>query len=280
MSQNSAHAFTIYGLCLLYQDPYNVAFLVNDVYLPMSQSNLEQPLNEAVNVDPQEIEKFSALAQQWWDLHGEFKPLHLMNPTRLNYVSDKADGLFGKQVIDVGCGGGILSESMAKLGAQVLGIDMAEQSLNVAKLHALESGVSNVSYQQIPVETLAEQQPHSFDVVTCMEMLEHVPDPQSIVRACFKLVKPGGQVFFSTLNRTNRAYLLAIIGAEHILRLVPKGTHEHKKFIRPSELIRFVDNSDARCLDAIGVHYNPLTEQFKTNNDLSVNYLIHCQPNS
>ena len=259
---------------------YNVAFLVTDVYLSMSQSNLEQPINDAVNVDPQEIEKFSALAQQWWDLHGEFKPLHLMNPTRLNYVSDKADGLFGKRVIDVGCGGGILSESMAKLGADVLGIDMAEQSLNVAKLHALETGVNNVNYQQIPVETLADQQPNSFDVVTCMEMLEHVPDPQSIVRACFKLVKPGGQVFFSTLNRTNRAYLLAIIGAEHLLKLVPKGTHEHKKFIRPSELIRFVDNSGARCLDAIGVHYNPLTEQFKTNNDLSVNYLIHCQPNN
>lgn len=245
----------------------------------MPHSNLEQSPTDIINVDPQEIEKFSALAQQWWDLHGEFKPLHLMNPTRLNYVSDKVDGLFGKRVVDVGCGGGILSESMAKLGADVLGIDMAQQSLNVATLHALETGVKNVAYQQIPVETLAQQQPHSFDVVTCMEMLEHVPDPASIVQACFKLVKPGGQVFFSTLNRTRRAYVLAILGAEHVLKLVPKGTHDHKKFIRPSELIRFVDNSGARCLDAIGVHYNPLTEQFKTNDDLSVNYLIHCQPN-
>ncbi|MCG7531839.1 bifunctional 2-polyprenyl-6-hydroxyphenol methylase/3-demethylubiquinol 3-O-methyltransferase UbiG [Psychrobium sp. MM17-31] len=245
----------------------------------MSSTQSHQSFDNAVNVDPQEIEKFSALAQQWWDLSGEFKPLHLMNPTRLNYVAEKSDGLFGKRIVDVGCGGGILAESMARLGGDVLGIDMAEQSLNVARLHALETKVDNIAYQQIPVEELAEQQPHSFDVVTCMEMLEHVPDPQSIVRACFKLVKPGGQVFFSTLNRTKRAYLLAILGAEHILQLVPKGTHEHSKFIRPSELIRFVDNSDARCLDAIGVHYNPLTEQFKTNNDLSVNYLIHCQPN-
>lgn len=244
-----------------------------------AQSNSDTSLNSTNNVDPHEIEKFSALAQQWWDLNGEFKPLHLMNPTRLNYVSDKSDGLFGKRIVDVGCGGGILAESMAKLGGDVLGIDMATASLNVATLHALETGVKNVSYQEIAVEALAKEQPNSFDVVTCMEMLEHVPDPQSIVRACFQLVKPGGQVFFSTLNRTNKAYLLAIIGAEHVLKLVPKGTHNHKKFIRPSELIRFVDNSDARCLDAIGVHYNPLTEQFKTNNDLSVNYLIHCQPN-
>lgn len=245
----------------------------------MPNSQTQSDHQSSVNVDPQEIEKFSALAQQWWDLSGEFKPLHLMNPTRLNYVSDKSDGLFGKKVVDVGCGGGILAESMAKLGGNVLGIDMAKASLNVATLHALETGVKNVSYQEIPVETLAKEQPQSFDVVTCMEMLEHVPDPQSIVRACFELVKPGGQVFFSTLNRTTRSYLLAIIGAEHLLKLVPKGTHNHKKFIRPSELIRFVDNSGARCIDAIGVHYNPLTEQFKTNDDLSVNYLIHCQLN-
>jgi 2-polyprenyl-6-hydroxyphenyl methylase/3-demethylubiquinone-9 3-methyltransferase len=261
-----------------------MSFSFNHICFSMStakpQSNSPLSFNNEVNVDPQEIEKFSALAQSWWDLHGEFKPLHLMNPTRLNYVSDKSDGLFGKRVLDVGCGGGILSESMAKLGGDVLGIDMAEQSLNVAQLHALETGVKNINYQKIPVEELAQQQRHSFDVVTCMEMLEHVPDPQSIVRACFELVKPGGQVFFSTLNRTHRAYLLAIIGAEHLLKLVPKGTHDHKKFIRPSELIRFVDNSSGRCLDAIGVHYNPLTEQFKTNDDLSVNYLIHCQPNN
>ncbi|MDP2560140.1 bifunctional 2-polyprenyl-6-hydroxyphenol methylase/3-demethylubiquinol 3-O-methyltransferase UbiG [Psychrobium sp. 1_MG-2023] len=231
------------------------------------------------NVDHQEIQKFAALAQSWWDLHGEFKPLHLMNPTRLNYIASKSDGLFNKRVLDVGCGGGILAESMAKLGGDVLGIDMAEESLNVAKLHSLEAKVDNVDYRQVTVEQLAEEQPHSFDVVTCMEMLEHVPNPESIVAACVKLVKPGGQLFFSTLNRTNKAYLLAIVGAEHLLKLVPKGTHEHKKFIRPSELIRFVDNHQARCLDAVGIHYNPLTEQFKMNNDLSVNYILHCQPN-
>jgi len=231
------------------------------------------------NVDHQEIEKFSALAQTWWDLTGESKPLHLMNPTRLNYISQGSDGLFGKEIVDVGCGGGILSESMAKLGANVLGIDMAQESLNVAKLHALETNVTSVQYQKITVEELAKQRPASFDVVTCMEMLEHVPDPASVVRACVALVKPGGQLFFSTLNRTNKAYLLAIVAAERILKLVPKGTHSHDKFIRPSELIRFVENSDSRCIDAIGVHYNPLTEQFKVNNDLSVNYILHCQPN-
>ncbi|NRA54905.1 MAG: bifunctional 2-polyprenyl-6-hydroxyphenol methylase/3-demethylubiquinol 3-O-methyltransferase UbiG [Gammaproteobacteria bacterium] len=231
------------------------------------------------NVDHQEIEKFSALAQTWWDLTGESKPLHLMNPTRLNYISQGSDGLFGKEIVDVGCGGGILSESMAKLGANVLGIDMAQESLNVAKLHALETKVTSVQYQKITVEELAKQRPASFDVVTCMEMLEHVPDPESVVRACVALVKPGGQLFFSTLNRTNKAYLLAIVAAERILKLVPKGTHNHDKFIRPSELIRFVENSDSRCIDAIGVHFNPLTEQFKVNNDLSVNYILHCQPN-
>jgi len=230
------------------------------------------------NVDQQEIEKFAALAQSWWDLSGEFKPLHLMNPTRLNYIASQSNGLFGKEVVDIGCGGGILAESMAKLGAKVLGADMAQESLNVAKLHALESGVDNVDYQKITVEELAQQRPHAFDIVTCMEMLEHVPNPESVIAACIKLVKPGGQLFFSTLNRSHKAYLLAIIGAEHVLRLVPKGTHDHKKFIRPSELIRFCDTHGAQCIDAIGVHYNPLTEQFKVNNDLSVNYILHCQP--
>ena len=244
---------------------------------PDQNSVKDDSLNQ--NVDQQEIAKFAALAQSWWDLSGEFKPLHLMNPTRLNYISSGSDGLFGKEVLDVGCGGGILSESMAKLGANVLGLDMAQESLNVAKLHALEMQVKNIDYRCMTVETLAQEHPHSFDVVTCMEMLEHVPDPQSIVAACVRLVKPGGQIFFSTLNRTHKAYLLAIIGAEHVLRIVPKGTHDHAKFIRPSELIRFIDNSDARCIDAIGVHYNPLTEQFKVNDDLSVNYILHCQPN-
>jgi len=240
--------------------------------------SIQTSSNNTSNVDHQEIEKFAALAQSWWDLNGEFKPLHLMNPTRLNYIASQSDGLFGKKVVDIGCGGGILSESMAKLGADVLGADMAQESLNVAKLHALEANVSNVSYRQITAEALADEQPQQFDVVTCMEMLEHVPDPESVIAACIKLVKPGGELFFSTLNRTHKAYLLAIIGAEQVLRIVPKGTHDHKKFIRPSELIRFCDNHQAHCVDAIGIHYNPITEQFKINQDLSVNYMLHCQP--
>ncbi|NRA70534.1 MAG: bifunctional 2-polyprenyl-6-hydroxyphenol methylase/3-demethylubiquinol 3-O-methyltransferase UbiG [Gammaproteobacteria bacterium] len=236
-------------------------------------------MSNAENVDHQEIAKFAAIAESWWDLAGEFKPLHLMNPTRLNYISQGSDGLFGKRIVDVGCGGGILSESMAKLGADVLGIDMAQESLHVAKLHALETRVTGIEYQKITVEQLALEHPGAFDIVTCMEMLEHVPDPQSIIAACITLLKPGGQLFISTLNRTHKSYLLAILGAEHILKLVPKGTHQHSKFIRPSELIRFVDNNEAHCIDAIGIHYNPLTEQFKINNDLSVNYILHCQPN-
>lgn len=180
-----------------------------------------------MNVDSQEIAKFEAMASSWWDPHGEFKPLHLMNPLRLEWISDHCGGLFGKQVLDVGCGGGILSESMALQGANVLGIDMGQEPLQVAKLHALEQGVK-LDYQRIPVEELAEQQPASFDVVTCMEMLEHVPDPSSIVRACAKLAKPGGKLFFSTINKTKESWLLMILGAEQILKIVPKGTHDHK----------------------------------------------------
>ena len=229
------------------------------------------------NVDQQEIAKFSAIAEQWWDVEGDMRPLHLMNPTRLTYINQQSGGLFGKKVLDVGCGGGILSESMAKLGAKVKGVDMAEQSLNIARLHALEQGVT-LEYQQVVIEELAEQEPGSYDVVTCMEMLEHVPDPASVVAACARLVKPGGQLFFSTLNRNVKSYLLAIVAAERILKLVPKDTHQHEKFIKPSELMRFVDAAECRCVDAVGVHFNPLTEQFKLNQDLSVNYILHCQP--
>ena len=229
-----------------------------------------------MNVDSQEIAKFEAMASSWWDPHGEFKPLHLMNPLRLEWISDHCGGLFGKQVLDVGCGGGILSESMALQGANVLGIDMGQEPLQVAKLHALEQGVK-LDYQRIPVEDLAEQQPASFDVVTCMEMLEHVPDPASIVLACAKLAKPGGKLFFSTINKTKESWLLMILGAEQILKIVPKGTHDHKKFIRPATLIRYCDAADLLTKMVAGVRYNPLTERFKLSDDVSVNYQIYCE---
>lgn len=229
-----------------------------------------------MNVDSQEIAKFEAIASHWWDLHGDFKPLHLMNPLRLEWISDHCEGLFGKQVLDVGCGGGILSESMAKQGAQVLGVDMGHEPLQVARLHALEQNVK-LEYQRITVEELAEQRPASFDVVTCMEMLEHVPDPASIVRACAKLAKPGGKLFFSTINRTKQSWLLMILAAEQVLKIVPKGTHDHAKFIRPAELIRCCDSADLLTKQVKGVRYNPLTEHFKLSDDVSVNYQIFCE---
>ncbi|WP_316676257.1 bifunctional 2-polyprenyl-6-hydroxyphenol methylase/3-demethylubiquinol 3-O-methyltransferase UbiG [uncultured Tolumonas sp.] len=229
-----------------------------------------------MNVDSQEIAKFEAIASHWWDPHGDFKPLHLMNPLRLEWISDHCEGLFGKQVLDVGCGGGILSESMAKQGAQVLGVDMGHEPLQVARLHALEQNVK-LDYQRITVEELAEQRPASFDVVTCMEMLEHVPDPASIVRACAKLAKPGGKLFFSTINRTKQSWLLMILAAEQVLKIVPKGTHDHAKFIRPAELIRCCDSADLLTKKVKGVRYNPLTEHFKLSDDVSVNYQIFCE---
>ena len=229
-----------------------------------------------MNVDSQEIAKFEAIASHWWDPHGDFKPLHLMNPLRLEWISDHCEGLFGKQVLDVGCGGGILSESMAKQGAQVLGVDMGHEPLQVARLHALEQNVK-LDYQRITVEELAEQRPASFDVVTCMEMLEHVPDPASIVRACAKLAKPGGKLFFSTINRTRQSWLLMILAAEQVLKIVPKGTHDHAKFIRPAELIRCCDSADLLTKQVNGVRYNPLTEHFKLSDDVSVNYQIFCE---
>lgn len=229
-----------------------------------------------MNVDSQEIAKFEAIASHWWDPHGDFKPLHQMNPLRLTWISDHCEGLFGKQILDVGCGGGILSESMAKQGALVLGIDMGHEPLQVARLHALEQNVK-LDYQRITVEELAEQRPASFDVVTCMEMLEHVPDPASIVRACAKLAKPGGKLFFSTINRTKQSWLLMILAAEQVLKIVPKGTHDHAKFIRPAELIRCCDSADLLTKQVKGVRYNPLTEHFKLSDDVSVNYQIFCE---
>lgn len=230
------------------------------------------------NVDQQEIAKFEELASRWWDPHGEFKPLHEINPLRLEYI-DRRVGLKGKRVVDVGCGGGILSESMAQRGAEVTGIDMGEAPLSVARLHQHESGVE-VDYQQITAEALAEQQPEQFDVVTCLEMLEHVPDPASIIQACAKLVKPGGHVFLSTINRNPKSYLFAIVGAEYILGLLPKGTHDYKKFIQPAELQGWVRDADLNARELTGMSYNPLTRTYSLGHDVSVNYLMHCQKNA
>ena len=227
------------------------------------------------NADQLELDKFSALAHKWWDPNSEFKPLHEINPLRLDYIDQHAQ-LAGKTVLDVGCGGGILSEGMDERGAHVTGIDLAEKSLKVARLHLLESG-AQVDYQNIPVESLAAERPASFDVVTCMEMLEHVPDPQSIVRACAELVKPGGWVFFSTLNRNPKSYLFAILGAEYVLNLLPRGTHDYAKFIKPSELSRYARGAGLEVNDLIGMTYNPLTKVYKLEHDTDVNYIIACR---
>jgi 2-polyprenyl-6-hydroxyphenyl methylase/3-demethylubiquinone-9 3-methyltransferase len=228
------------------------------------------------NVDHAELLKFEELAARWWDAHSEFKPLHDINPLRLDYVDRVAGGLAGKEVLDVGCGGGILAESMAERGARVMGIDMGEAPLMVAELHCLESGVE-VTYRRVPAEGLAEERPESFDVVTCMEMLEHVPDPASIVRACARLARPGGWVFFSTLNRNPKSYLLAIIGAEYLLGLLPKGTHDYAKFIRPSELDAWLRRAGLTLGDVTGLSYNPLTRTYSLGRDIDVNYLVACR---
>ena len=225
------------------------------------------------NVDEQELAKFEALASRWWDPDSEFKPLHDINPLRLDYIDERAGGLAGQRIVDIGCGGGILAESMALRGAQVLGIDMSEAPLAVAELHQLESGVE-LEYQRITAEELAESEPSSFDVVTCMEMLEHVPDPASTIQACAQLIKPGGHLFFSTINRNPKAFLFAIVGAEHLLRLLPRGTHEYEKFLRPSELIGAARAAGLQSLALTGLTYNPLTRVYRlADDDVSVNYL-------
>ena len=227
------------------------------------------------NVDQAEIAKFEELASRWWDQNSEFKPLHDINPLRLDYI-DGIAGLSGKRVLDVGCGGGILAESMARLGADVTGIDMGKAPLEVARLHLLESG-QQVDYRQIPVEQLALEQPGSFDVVTCMEMLEHVPDPASVVRACADLTRPGGSVFFSTINRNPKSYLLAIVGAEYLLGLLPKGTHDYARFIRPSELDQWIRSVGLQTLNMTGMVYNPLTQSYRlVTGNVDVNYMIGC----
>ena len=225
-----------------------------------------------LNVDPLELEKFSQLAHRWWDPNSEFKPLHEINPLRLNYI-DRRARLDGKTVLDVGCGGGILSESMAERGAHVTGIDLGDKALKVAKLHLLESG-NKVNYRKIAVEALAGEQPHHYDVITCMEMLEHVPSPESTVRACAELAKPGGWVFFSTINRNPKSYLFAVIGAEYVLNLLPKGTHDYAKFIKPSELARIARAAGLYGEEIIGMTYNPITKVYALGRDTDVNYIM------
>jgi len=225
-----------------------------------------------MNADQTEIDKFSALAHHWWDPTSEFKPLHAINPLRLGWIQKHVD-IQGKKILDVGCGGGILTESLAKAGAHAKGIDLSEKALKVADLHSLESGVA-VQYEYISAEDLAAKEAGQYDVVTCMEMLEHVPNPLSVIKACAALAKPGGKVFFSTLNRNPKSYLLAVIGAEYILRMLPKGTHDYKKFIKPSELNDFLRESSLEMNEIIGLSYNPITEIYALGRDTDVNYLV------
>ena len=225
------------------------------------------------NFDPEEIAKFEDLAYRWWDKESEFKPLHDINPLRLNFIDERVS-LSGKKVLDVGCGGGILSESMANKGAIVKGIDLGKTPLSVAQLHAQESNIT-IDYEMISAENIAEREPGSYDVVTCLEMLEHVPEPGSIVNACARLVKPEGHVFFSTINRNPKSYLFAVIGAEYILNLLPKGTHDYAKFIRPSELDNWMRNSNLSTQEIVGMSYNPISQHYWLGSDVTVNYLVH-----
>jgi 2-polyprenyl-6-hydroxyphenyl methylase/3-demethylubiquinone-9 3-methyltransferase len=231
------------------------------------------------NVDYQEIAKFEELASRWWDPDSEFKPLHDINPLRLDYIDERVGGLAGRRTLDIGCGGGILAESMALRGAQVLGIDLGEAPLAVAQLHQLESGAT-LDYQRITAEELAEREPAGFDVVTCMEMLEHVPDPASTIRACARLVKPDGHLIFSTINRNPKSYLFVIIGVEYVLRMLPKGTHDYRKFIRPSELDGWTRATGLTIRELIGLHHNPLTGHYWLGPGVSVNYMAHCRPDA
>ncbi|MFZ9575243.1 MAG: bifunctional 2-polyprenyl-6-hydroxyphenol methylase/3-demethylubiquinol 3-O-methyltransferase UbiG [Limnohabitans sp.] len=226
-----------------------------------------------LNADPAELAKFSELAHRWWDPESEFRPLHQINPLRLDWIQSLSP-LAGQHVIDIGCGGGILADSMARAGATVTGIDLAGKALKVAQLHAMEAGTPNIAYREISAEAMAQEASGSFDTVTCMEMLEHVPDPSSVVRACAQLVKPGGWVFFSTLNRNPKSFLMAIVGAEYVLNLLPKGTHEYAKFIRPSELALHCRHAGLEVLHSRGMSYNPITRRYWLNHDTSVNYLI------
>jgi 2-polyprenyl-6-hydroxyphenyl methylase/3-demethylubiquinone-9 3-methyltransferase len=229
--------------------------------------------DDTLNADPAELAKFSDLAHRWWDPDSEFRPLHEINPLRLDWIQSYAP-LKSKRVLDVGCGGGILSDSMARKGAQVVGIDLAKKALRVAQIHAIEAGTPNVDYREVSAEALASAEPESFDVVTCMEMLEHVPDPSSVVRACSRLVKPGGMVFISTINRNAKSFLFAIVGAEYVLNMLPRGTHEYMKFIRPSEMASYCRAAGLDVAGSRGMEYNPLTQRYRLSSDTSVNYLL------
>ena len=230
-------------------------------------------MTQKANIDPAEIKKFEDLASRWWDKQGEFKPLHEMNPLRLNFINTGSP-LENKTVCDIGCGGGILSESMALCGATVTGSDMGKAPLSVARLHALESDV-DIDYQQITAEDMAQQRPASFDVITCMEMLEHVPDPASIIKACFDLVKPGGSVYFSTINRNPKSYMFAIVGAEYLMKMLPRGTHDFSKFIKPSELDEWARLAGLKLVNLKGVSYNPFTSLFSQSQNVDINYMVH-----
>ena len=227
-----------------------------------------------LNADPAELEKFGDLAHRWWDPNSEFKPLHDINPLRLDWI-DQSIGLAGKRILDVGCGGGLLSEGMAVRGANVIGIDLSEKPLGVARLHLLESG-QKVDYRKVSVEQLADEMPGAFDAVTCLEMLEHVPNPSSVIAACARLVKPGGQVFLSTLNRNPKSYLFAVIGAEYVLNMLPKGTHDYAKFIKPSELARWAKQANLEPEEVVGMSYNPVTKVYALGRDTSINYLMRA----
>ena len=233
-------------------------------------------MSTTINADPQELAKFSELAHRWWDPESEFRPLHQINPLRLEWI-DQQVRLQGKQALDVGCGGGILADAMARKGAQVLGIDLATKALRVAQLHAIEAATPNIAYREVAAEALAAEMPGQFDVVTCMEMLEHVPDPASVVQACATLTKPGGWVFFSTLNRNPKSFLFAIVGAEYVLKLLPKGTHEWARFIRPSELAQSVRAAGLELVGSRGLEYNPFTRRYWLSDDTSVNYMLACR---
>jgi len=239
---------------------------------------MNKDTHTTANVDPAEIQKFEHLASRWWDRNGEFKPLHDINPLRLNFINTGSP-LEGKKVLDIGCGGGILAESMVRCGATVTGIDMGKAPLSVARLHAAEDNLE-IDYQQITAEEHALAKPSGYDVVTCMEMLEHVPEPSSIIQACMQLVKPGGSVYFSTINRNAKSFLFAIVGAEYVMKLLPKGTHEYSKFIRPSELDIWARQAGLEIIDIAGVTYNPLTKMFRSSHDVEVNYMAHYKKTS
>jgi 2-polyprenyl-6-hydroxyphenyl methylase/3-demethylubiquinone-9 3-methyltransferase len=229
----------------------------------------------SINVDPIEIEKFQSIASRWWDTESEFKPLHDINPLRSDYIEQRSNGLKEKRILDIGCGGGILAETLTQRGAKVTGIDMAEMSLKVAKMHLFESQL-DIDYQLTTAEAFSENNAATFDVVTCLEMLEHVPEPESVIAAAAKLLKPGGHLFFSTINRNPKSFALAIIGAEYLLNMVPKGTHDYKKLIKPSELASALRANELNLLDITGITYNPFTKKYKLSRDIDVNYILHC----